>query len=76
MKSSFSSHSLHLTSNQLFFTKVRFLQFEVDLLRSYLLEEESSRVGGAGLSSEIEALEKVSSLLFDGVYKPLRDCWH
>ena len=64
-----------LISNHLFFDRVRSLQFEVDLLCSYLKREEEGRIGGAGLASEISALEKVSSVLFDEVYKPIRKKW-
>ena len=46
----------HQTSNHLFFDRVRSLQFEVDLLCSYLKREEEGRNGGAGLASEIKAL--------------------
>lgn len=75
MKSAYSVPYQHQTSNHLFFDKVRSLQFEVDLLCSYLKREEEGRIGGAGLDSEIEALEKVSCVLFDDVYKSLREKW-
>ena len=65
----------HQTSNHLFFDRVRSLQFEVDLLCSYLKREEDGRIGGAGLASEIKALEKVSSILFDDVYMSIREKW-
>lgn len=75
MKSVYSVPYQHQTSNHLFFERVRSLQFEVDLLCSYLKREEEGRIGGAGLVSEINALEKVSSVLFDEVYKPIRKKW-
>lgn len=65
----------HQTSNHLFFDRVRSLQFEVDLLCSYLKREEEGRIGGAGLASEIKALDKVSSILFDDVYMSIREKW-
>ena len=65
----------HQTWNHLVFDRIRAVQLEVRLLQSYLVEEESSRIGGAGLSGQIKALERCSSLLFDGVYMPLRDKW-
>lgn len=75
MKSAYSVPYQHQTSNHLFFDRVRSLQFEVDLLCSYLKREEEGRICGAGLSSEIEALENVSRVLFDDVYKSLREKW-
>lgn len=75
MKSAYSVPYQHQTSNHLFFDRVRSLQFEVDLLCSYLKREEEGRIGGAGLSFEIEALENVSRVLFDDVYKSLREKW-
>lgn len=75
MNSVYSVPYQHQISNHLFFDRVRSLQFEVDLLCSYLKHEEEGRIGGAGLASEINALEKVSSVLFDEVYKPIREKW-
>ena len=65
----------HQTWNHLFFDRVREVQLEVELLKAYLQQEESGRIGGAGLKREIFALSRVSSLLFDGVYKPIREKW-
>ena len=75
MNSAYSVPYQHQTSNHLFFDRVRSLQFEVDLLCSYLKREEEGRNGGAGLASEIKALEKVSSILFDDVYMSIREKW-
>lgn len=75
MKSAYSVPYQHQTSNHLFFDRVRSLQFEVDLLCSYLKRFEEGRIGGADLASEIKALENVSSVLFDEVYKSLREKW-
>lgn len=65
----------HQTWNHLFFDRIRAVQLEIRLMQSYLAEEEASRIGGAGLSRQIKALERCSSILFDGVYMPLRDKW-
>lgn len=65
----------HQTVNHLIFDRIRSVQLEVDLLRAYLTEEENSRIGGAGLKSEINALSRASTLLFDRVYMPLREKW-
>lgn len=70
-----SSNYVHQTYNHLFFDRVRAVQFEVDLLKAYLVDEENSRVGGAGLSSEISALNSVSTILFDDVYHSIRQKW-
>lgn len=65
----------HQTYNHLFFDRIRAVQLEVVFLRSYLVIEENSRSGGAGLAGEIQALDSCSALLFDAVYKPLRSKW-
>lgn len=65
----------HQTYNHLFFDRIRAVQLEVEFMKSYLLREEEGRIGGAGLKGEIDALEKVSTLLFDGVYMPIREKW-
>lgn len=65
----------HQIYNHLFFDRIRAVQLEVEFMKAYLEREESSRIGGAGLKREISTLEKISSLLFDGVYKPIREKW-
>lgn len=65
----------HQTLNHLFFDRIREVQLEVEFMKSYLLREEEGRIGGAGLKGEIRALDRVSLLLFDEVYKPIRDKW-
>lgn len=65
----------HQPFNHLFFDRIRAVELEVEFMKSYLLREEEGRVGGAGLKGEIDALQEVSTLLFDGVYKPIRDKW-
>lgn len=73
----FGSHSSysHQTTNHLIFDRIREVQLEVDLLRSYLQCEETGRIGGAGLKHEISVLADVSTSLFDDVYMPLREKW-
>ena len=65
----------HQTSNHLFFDRVRAVQFEVELLKTYLEAEEHGRDGGAGLAHEIKTLSDVSALLFDEVYLSIRKKW-
>lgn len=65
----------HQTFNHLFFDRIRAVQLEVEFMMAYLEKEESGRIGGAGLKREIAALRKVSSLLFDDVYSPIREQW-
>lgn len=65
----------HQTWNHLFFDRIRAVQLEILLMRSYLVEEEAFRSGGAGLADQVRALESCSALLFDDVYMPLRDKW-
>ena len=62
----YSTPYQHQTWNHFFFDRIREVQLEVHLLRAYLQQEESARIGGAGLKREISALSWVSSLLFDG----------
>lgn len=65
----------HQTWNHLFFDRIRSVQLEIRLMQSYLVEEEASRSGGAGLSRQIKSLHRCSMILFDDVYMPLRDKW-
>lgn len=65
----------HQTWNHLFFDRIRSVQLEIELMRAYLQREEDGRIGGAGLKQEIDALSAVSSILFDDVYKPIREKW-
>lgn len=62
---------VHQTYNQLTFDKVRSVQYEIELLKSYL--RDSNDFGC--LDSEIAALRECSTILFDSVYKPLREKW-
>lgn len=39
----------HQTWNHLFFDRIRAVQIEVEFMQAYLLKEENSRSGGAGL---------------------------
>lgn len=59
---------VHKTVNQLVFDKVRSIQFECDLLRSYLEIDGSAE-------SEVSVLRDISTLLFDDVYNSLRSHW-
>ena len=65
----------HKTWNHLVLDKVRETQVDVELLKSYLAREEEGRQGGAGLRENIGRLDLVSGILFDEVYKPLREKW-
>ena len=65
----------HQTYNHLIFDKVRQIQLDVELVKSYLQQEENSRVGGADLAEVISALQTISTDIFEVVYKPLRNKW-
>lgn len=65
----------HQTWNHLFFDRIRAVQLEVEFMQAYLLKEENSRSGGAGLKGEIKALGHISNVLFNQVYKPIREKW-
>lgn len=61
----------HKTFNHLTFDYVRKIQFEVNLLRSYI----DDGTPGGEYDDVMKALNRIDTLLFDGVYKPLRDRW-
>lgn len=65
----------HKTCNELMFDRIRSIQDECDLVSSYLKREEESRYGGAGLQTIILNLDKASTIIFDDVYKALRQKW-
>ena len=69
------SEYVHQTYNHLMFDRIRELQLDVELIKSYLIREETSRVGGADLADIIFALDRISSDVFELVYKPLREKW-
>lgn len=74
-KSPYSVPYHHQTWNHLFFDRLRAVQLEIRFMQSYLQEEESGRIGGAGLSSEIAALSKCGDILFTDVYQSIRGKW-
>lgn len=59
---------VHRTTNQAVFDMVRQMQVNADILAGYLRD-----VGGC--AHEVAALDTVSVLLFDDVYKRLRSHW-
>lgn len=63
----------HRTSNELFFDKIRELQFELDLLRAYL--SNSTGYDKLAYNKEEQALNLCSLILFDDVYKSIREKW-
>lgn len=67
----------HKTSCELTFDKIRALQYECDNLRAYILACASLNEDGSNSCEKIcDALYHVSGILFDDVYKPIREIWH
>lgn len=59
---------LHKSYSQLVLDKIRAIQFEIDVVKDYL------QYDGRYDNSITQSLDECSTIMFDSVYKPLKDC--
>lgn len=64
----------HQSWNHLVFDKVRSIQLDIEFLKAYLMANDFASADPRH-QSEIQALQECSTLLFDDVYKSLREKW-